>query len=83
MAHAPPGDQHSFTVHLPQSGRYCGFDYFGQPQWVMANLSPQLQAALAQLAAQPGVTPTQKARLRAAVASDSRLVKQWNQDASR
>ncbi|MDP9929250.1 hypothetical protein [Variovorax paradoxus] len=49
----------------------------------MANLSPQLQAALAQLAAQPGVTPTQKARLRAAVASDSRLVKQWNQDASR
>ena len=49
----------------------------------MTGLNPQLQTALAQFAAQPGVTPTQKARLRAAVASDSRLLKQWNQDASR
>ncbi|WP_307701819.1 hypothetical protein [Variovorax paradoxus] len=48
----------------------------------MANLSPQLQTALAQFAAQPGVTPTQKARLRAAVASKAGLLEQLNQDAS-
>jgi hypothetical protein len=82
MAYTPAGDLYSFTVRLPQSGRHCGFDYSGQPQWAMANLSPQLQTALAQFAAQPGVTPTQKARLRAAVASNARLLEQRDQDAS-
>jgi hypothetical protein len=49
----------------------------------MANLSPQQQAALAQFAAQPGVTSTQKARLRAAVASNAQLLELLNEDASR
>ena len=49
----------------------------------MANLSPQLQTALAQFAAQPGVTPAQEAQLRAVVASNAQMLEQLNQDASR
>jgi hypothetical protein len=67
---------------LPQSGQYCGFDYSGQPQWVMANLSPQLQAALALFAAQPGMTPAQDVQQRPAAASNAQLLEQPNQVAS-
>jgi len=49
----------------------------------MSTLNPQLEIALSQFATQPGVTPAQEALLRAAVASDARLLEQWNQDASR
>ena len=49
----------------------------------MANLSSRQQTAPAQLAAQPGVTPAQKAQLRAAVASNAQLLEQLNEDASR
>ncbi|MCC4620955.1 hypothetical protein LL965_12950 [Xanthomonas cassavae CFBP 4642] len=37
----------------------------------MANPNPQLEAALAQFAAQPGTTPAQEAQLRAAVVADA------------
>ncbi|WAT16324.1 hypothetical protein [Xanthomonas fragariae] len=37
----------------------------------MANPNPQLEAALAQFAAQPGTTPAQEAQLRAAVIADA------------
>ncbi|MDP9929252.1 hypothetical protein [Variovorax paradoxus] len=49
----------------------------------MTDLNPQLESALSQFASQPGVTPSQEAQLRAAVASDARLLEQWNQKASR
>ncbi|SDH45504.1 hypothetical protein [Variovorax sp. OV700] len=49
----------------------------------MPIFNPQLDIALSQFAAQPGVTPAQESQLRAAVASDARLLEQWNQDASR
>ena len=49
----------------------------------MANPDLQLQAALPQFAAQPGVTPAQEAQLHAAVASDARLLGRLNQDTSR
>ncbi|MEJ1171216.1 hypothetical protein [Variovorax sp. CCNWLW235] len=48
----------------------------------MANPNSQLQAALAQFAAQPGVTPAQEAQLRATVASDARLLEHLNQNAA-
>lgn len=48
----------------------------------MANPNLQLQAALSQFAAQPGVTPAQVAQLRAAIASDAQLLERLNQDAA-
>jgi len=45
-------------------------------------LNPQLEIALSQFAAQPGVTPAQQAQLRAAVASDARLLESLNQNAA-
>ncbi|SDH45575.1 hypothetical protein [Variovorax sp. OV700] len=48
----------------------------------MTELNPQLKIALAQFAAQPGVTPVQEAQLRAAVASDALLLERLNQDAA-
>jgi hypothetical protein len=48
----------------------------------MSILNPQLETALSQLAAQPGVTPAHEAQLRAAVASDARLLERLNQDAA-
>ena len=49
----------------------------------MPILNLQLAIALSQFASQPGVTPAQEAELRMAVASDARLLKRLNQDASR
>ncbi|MGJ7490639.1 hypothetical protein [Variovorax sp. ZT4R33] len=49
----------------------------------MANPNLRLQAALSQFSAQPGFTPAHEAQLRAAVASDARLLERLNQDASR
>ena len=49
----------------------------------MANLSPQLQAALAQFAAQPGMTPAQEVQQRPAAASNAQMLEQLNQGASR
>ncbi|MDR6887954.1 hypothetical protein J2X67_002480 [Variovorax sp. 3319] len=49
----------------------------------MANLSSQQQMAPAQLAAQLRVTPSQKAQLRAVVASNAQMLEQLNQGASR
>ncbi len=49
----------------------------------MPILNPQLEMTLSQFAAQPGVTPAHEAQLRMAVASDARLLKRLNQDASR
>jgi hypothetical protein len=48
----------------------------------MSILNPQLEITLSQLAAQPGVTPAHEAQLRAAVASDARLLERLNQDAA-
>ncbi|MEJ1166243.1 hypothetical protein V9K97_21245 [Variovorax sp. CCNWLW186] len=48
----------------------------------MPILDPQLDTALSQFAAQPGVTPAQEAQLRAAVASDARLLESLNQNAA-
>lgn len=48
----------------------------------MANPNPQLQAALTQFAAQPGVTPDQAAQLAAAVTHDVRLLQRLNDDAA-
>jgi hypothetical protein len=49
----------------------------------MPILNPQLDIALSQFAAQPGVTPGQEAQLRTAIASDARLLEQRDQDAYR
>ena len=48
----------------------------------MTDLNPQLEIALSQFTIQPGVTPAQEAQLRAAVASDARLLERLNQDAA-
>lgn len=48
----------------------------------MANPNSQLQAALAQFAAQPGLTPAHEVQLRAAIASDARLQEHLNQAAA-
>ena len=48
----------------------------------MATLSPQLQTALAQFAAQPGMTPAQEVQQRPAAASNAQLLEQPNQEAS-
>ncbi|WGT65067.1 hypothetical protein [Variovorax paradoxus] len=48
----------------------------------MANPNSQLQTALAQFAAQPGLTPAHEAQLRAAMASDARLQEHLNQAAT-
>ncbi|HZF98345.1 MAG TPA: XVIPCD domain-containing protein [Pseudoxanthomonas sp.] len=48
----------------------------------MASPNPQLQAAIAQFSALPGVTPDQEAQLRAAITQDARLLRQLNQDAA-
>ncbi|MDP9899973.1 hypothetical protein [Variovorax ginsengisoli] len=48
----------------------------------MANPNSQLQAALAQFAAQPGLTPAHEAQLRAAIASDARLQEHLSQAAT-
>jgi hypothetical protein len=47
----------------------------------MANPNPQLEAALAQLAAKSGTTPDQVAQLRAAITADPDLLRQLNQQA--
>src|SRR5690606_14306505 len=48
----------------------------------MAKPNPQLEAALAQFAAQPGATPDQEAQLRAALTADADRLAQLNQDAA-
>jgi len=48
----------------------------------MANPNAQLQAAIAQFAAQPGITPDQEAQLRAAITQDANLLQHLNQDAA-
>ena len=48
----------------------------------MANPNPQLEAALAQFAAQPGTTPDQEAQLRAAVIADADRLDLLNQQAA-
>lgn len=48
----------------------------------MAAPNPQLEAALAQFAAQPGTTPDQEAQLRAAITVDADRLKQLNQEAA-
>lgn len=48
----------------------------------MANPNPQLEAALAQFAAQPGTTPAQEAQLRAAVVADADRLNLLNQQAA-
>lgn len=48
----------------------------------MAKPNPQLEAALAQFAAQPGTTPDQEAQLRAALTADADRLAQLNQDAT-
>ena len=48
----------------------------------MANPNPQLEAALAQFAAQPGITPDQEAQLRAAVVADADRLDLLNQQAT-
>ena len=48
----------------------------------MANPNPQLEAALAQVAAQPGTTPDQHARLRAAVIADADRLDLLNRQAA-
>ena len=48
----------------------------------MANPNPQLVAALAQFAAQPGTTPDQEAQLRAAVIADASRLNLLNQQAT-
>src|SRR3546814_2643714 len=48
----------------------------------MAKPNPQLEAALAQFAAQPGTTPDQQAQLRDALTADADRLAQLNQDAA-
>ena len=48
----------------------------------MANPNPQLEAALAQFAAQPGTTPDQHAQLRAAVTADADRLDLLNRQAA-
>lgn len=48
----------------------------------MANPNTQLQAAIGQFAAQPGITPDQEAQLRAAITQDTNLLQRLNQDAA-
>ncbi|HEX7801720.1 MAG TPA: hypothetical protein VF471_03050 [Pseudoxanthomonas sp.] len=48
----------------------------------MTNPNPQLQAVIAQFAAQPGVTPDQQAQLRASIIQDNHLLQLLNQDAA-
>jgi hypothetical protein len=48
----------------------------------MAKPNPQLEAALAQFAAQPGTTPDQEAQLRAALTADADRLARLNQDAA-
>lgn len=48
----------------------------------MPSPNQQLQAALAQFAAQPGVTSDQEAQLRAAITQDAQLLQRLNQDAA-
>ncbi|WAT15067.1 hypothetical protein [Xanthomonas fragariae] len=48
----------------------------------MANPNAQLQAAISQFAAQPGITPDQEAQLRAAITQDASLLQHLNQDAA-
>ncbi|WAT15987.1 hypothetical protein [Xanthomonas fragariae] len=46
----------------------------------MTNPNAQLQAAIAQFAAQPGITPDQEAQLRAAITQDANLLQHLNQN---
>ncbi|MGO4776063.1 hypothetical protein AB4084_11255, partial [Lysobacter sp. 2RAB21] len=48
----------------------------------MANPNAQLQAAIAQFAAQSGITPDQEAQLRAAITQNASLLQHLNQDAA-
>src|SRR3546814_4575474 len=48
----------------------------------MAKPNPQLEAALAQFAAQPGTTPDQQAQLRDALTADADRLAQLNQAAA-
>ena len=48
----------------------------------MTDPNPQLQAALARFAAQPGITPDQAAQLTAAVTQDARSLQRLNDDAA-
>ena len=48
----------------------------------MAAPNSQLEAALAQFAAQSGTTPDQEAQLRGAIAADAALIKQLNREAA-
>ncbi len=48
----------------------------------MANPNPQLEAALALFAAQPGTTTDQEAQLRAAVVADADRLNLLNQQAA-
>ncbi|MFC3655551.1 hypothetical protein ACFOPN_07670 [Xanthomonas hyacinthi] len=48
----------------------------------MVNPNAQLQAAIGQFAARPGVTPDQEAQLRAAITQDANLLQHLNQDAA-
>ncbi|MFA0924639.1 XVIPCD domain-containing protein [Xanthomonas fragariae] len=48
----------------------------------MTNPNAQLQAAIAQFAAQPSITPDQEAQLRAAITQNASLLQHLNQDAA-
>ncbi|MBT2747819.1 MULTISPECIES: hypothetical protein [unclassified Lysobacter] len=48
----------------------------------MPSLNQQLQAAVRQFAAQPGINPDQEAQLRAAITWDANLLQQLNQNAA-
>lgn len=48
----------------------------------MANPNAQLQAAIAQFATHPGISPDQEAQLRAAITQDAHLLRLLNQDAA-